>query len=572
MSKSSIALIVWMLLLANTPSLARALLQNIQVEAQPTTTTETQLFSHSVFVPYKEVRAPYIYLTTGTFVRIVYNSSQAIDFFCQNSWEYNQSHSTGWHDVAAHWSEQTAKLNRTYTIPTTDTWYFTLVNYNQATGIDIYNITLYQIDTYEIHIASHKANYSTAEQAAFTVEATKNGAPLPGLSVAFQVSDPNGTIVTSQTNMTDTQGQVEITLEMPRLDGQYNATAQAAINGRTIEDSVSFAVNKDTTPPSTTDDYSHDFHTENFTITLTVSDNESGVAETRYRINDGTAQEVNMDGQPEISTESANNTLEYWSLDNAGNEETPHKILTDIKLDKTPPTGLFLINGNTSYVNSTLVTLTVLANDTISGIAQMRFSNDNLTWTPYETYGTSKTWTLEPDDGPRTVYAQFKNNAGLVSITCSATIILDTTPPTIANTSRIPDGNVQQNQPVTIKVNATDTTTGIKSITLAYNLNNSTTWLDLPMILNQTTHLYEYTISGQQENVFIEYRITAYDNAGNHVTTGDSQRYTVIPEFQTLAILLLALASTAVAIITHKNRKTSMLRSQRRNLTGQACS
>jgi hypothetical protein len=32
-----------------------------------------------------------------------------------------------------------------------------------------------------------------------------------------------------------------------------------------------------------------------------------------------------------------NNTIEYWSVDNAGNEELPHKILTGIKLDKTAP-------------------------------------------------------------------------------------------------------------------------------------------------------------------------------------------------------------------------------------------
>ena len=64
----------------------------------------------------------------------------------------------------------------------------------------------------------------------------------------------------------------------------------------------------------------------------------SGVAETYYRINDGPTKILSVDGQPNITVEGSNNTLEYWSVDNVGNEELPHKILTGIKLDKTSPT------------------------------------------------------------------------------------------------------------------------------------------------------------------------------------------------------------------------------------------
>jgi len=94
----------------------------------------------------------------------------------------------------------------------------------------------------------------------------------------------------------------------------------------------------------------------------------------------------------------------------------------------------------------------------------------------------------------------------------------------------VPDGNIQQNQPVTITVNTTDTTAGIKDIRLAYDVNNSTTMPDMLMTLNQTTYLYEYTINGQQESTITEYRMTAHDNAGNQITQGDSHRYSAIPE------------------------------------------
>jgi outer membrane protein assembly factor BamB len=94
----------------------------------------------------------------------------------------------------------------------------------------------------------------------------------------------------------------------------------------------------DVKAPSTSHNYDGLWHTVDFTITLTATDDISGVAETYYKINDGPIQNVSVHGQPRITTESANNILEFWSVDNAGNEELPHKILTGIKLDKTAPT------------------------------------------------------------------------------------------------------------------------------------------------------------------------------------------------------------------------------------------
>lgn len=93
----------------------------------------------------------------------------------------------------------------------------------------------------------------------------------------------------------------------------------------------------DQAPPSTTDDYDGLWHTADFTITLTVNE-PFGVAQTFYRVNNGALNSVSANGQPRITTESINNTLEYWSVDLVGNEELPHNVLTQIKLDKTAPT------------------------------------------------------------------------------------------------------------------------------------------------------------------------------------------------------------------------------------------
>ncbi|HVS63187.1 MAG TPA: CAP domain-containing protein [Thermoanaerobaculia bacterium] len=54
---------------------------------------------------------------------------------------------------------------------------------------------------------------------------------------------------------------------------------------------------------------------------------------------------------------------------------------------------------------------------------QMRFSNDNATWSPWESYQPNKTWTLSAGNGLKTVWAQVRN--GATTYTSSDTIELD---------------------------------------------------------------------------------------------------------------------------------------------------
>lgn len=46
------------------------------------------------------------------------------------------------------------------------------------------------------------------------------------------------------------------------------------------------------------------------------------------------------------------------------------------------------------------------------GIAQMRFSNDGKQWSKWESYTTSKALTLTEGAGIKTIYVEFKDNAG----------------------------------------------------------------------------------------------------------------------------------------------------------------
>jgi hypothetical protein len=125
----------------------------------------------------------------------------------------------------------------------------------------------------------------------------------------------------------------------------------------------------DESPPTTIDNYDGLWHNQGFRINLTATDDVSGVMETYYRINEGPMKILSLDGQPYINTEGINNTLEYWSVDWAGNEEFPHKLLSGIKFDKTSPKIKALLRTPSGNVlPNQEVKVTVNVTDTMSGV------------------------------------------------------------------------------------------------------------------------------------------------------------------------------------------------------------
>ncbi len=89
-------------------------------------------------------------------------------------------------------------------------------------------------------------------------------------------------------------------------------------------------------------------------------------------------------------------------------------------IEQTTPTGTISIGGANvtgNYAKSTSVTLdTSSAADTGgSGLAEMQFSNNGITWSGWEAYSPTKAWTLSSGDGPKTVYAQCRDWAGNIS-------------------------------------------------------------------------------------------------------------------------------------------------------------
>ncbi|MFA5102980.1 MAG: Ig-like domain-containing protein [Candidatus Thermoplasmatota archaeon] len=137
----------------------------------------------------------------------------------------------------------------------------------------------------------------------------------------------------------------------------------------------------DTTPPVTTcaldppdPDGQNGWYVNDVTVTLNATDNESGVNITYYRVN-ATSWEIYT--EPFIlSNDGSHIVIEYYSVDNAGNEETPKSVV--LKIDKTPPEVTLSFYWE-KIGDRYAVIVTVTCNDAWSGISKVEFyDNDEL--------------------------------------------------------------------------------------------------------------------------------------------------------------------------------------------------
>jgi len=113
------------------------------------------------------------------------------------------------------------------------------------------------------------------------------------------------------------------------------------------------------------------------------------------------------------------------ATDDVGHSSTANVV--GVSVDNTPPAGAALaINSGASHTNARDVSLSPAA----VGAVEMRFRNfGDAIWTDWEPYATARVWTLPGGDGPKTVCAEFRDEAGNVAET-EASITLDTAPPT----------------------------------------------------------------------------------------------------------------------------------------------
>jgi hypothetical protein len=132
-------------------------------------------------------------------------------------------------------------------------------------------------------------------------------------------------------------------------------------------------------------------------------------------------------------------TIYFRVKDKAGNiAETSDTII----LDTAPPFSLsILINGGADETDNLIVTLDLRAFDNTSGVDQMAFTTNGLSWTEWESFSEKKSFTLPSGEGYKMIYFIVSDHAGNVADHAVAYIIFTIQKPVLdSDSDGYPDG------------------------------------------------------------------------------------------------------------------------------------
>jgi len=181
--------------------------------------------------------------------------------------------------------------------------------------------------------------------------------------------------------------------------------------------------------------------------------------------------------------------------------------------DTAAPSGTISVNSGAAFANSTSVTLSLSATNPTSGdpVSDMRFSTDKVNFGAWVPFAASASLTLPSGDGSKTVFAEFRNGAGVVSPAVGDSIVLDTVAPAITKSpapsfqkAKLSGGKV----PIKIAWAATDATSGVNHYDLEQSVDGGAfTLVASPTAANVTKNL--------SPGHSYQFEVRATDNAGN---------------------------------------------------------
>jgi hypothetical protein len=200
--------------------------------------------------------------------------------------------------------------------------------------------------------------------------------------------------------------------------------------------------------------------------------------------------------------------------------------------DTTDPVGNITLNGGAAVTSSTNVTASVSATDTGgSGVSLVRLSNSPTvsggvltTGTTY-VYTSPIAWTLTAGEGPKTVYAQWRDSAGNWSAVDNDTITFDTSAPdtTPPNPPGAPKhtlgGPLTGGIPVRLTWTAgSDPATSPNSGVAGYRVQQSVNGGAFATIANTTGAGTTLDLMLSNTSKTYRYRVATRDKVGNHST------------------------------------------------------
>jgi large repetitive protein len=267
------------------------------------------------------------------------------------------------------------------------------------------------------------------------------------------------------------------------------------------ESTESTSFNIDSVKPVTTDVLSgtlgaNKWYTSPLTVTLNATDpngaNGSGVAQTFYQVDVGPL--TTYTGVFTVSSQG-NNTVSFYSVDNAGNIE---KTQSDsFKIDTTAPTTFDTLKGtqgnNNWWVSAVKVTLT--ATDATSGVAATYYSLDG---GPLTTYAGVFSVSAQ---GSHMLSFYSVDKAGNQGITSTISFMIDTVNPATASSLAGTLGtNGSYTTPVQVTLTASDPVSGVAQT--YYEVDGG----------SLTLYAGTFTVSGNGKHTITFYSV---DNAGN---------------------------------------------------------
>jgi len=227
----------------------------------------------------------------------------------------------------------------------------------------------------------------------------------------------------------------------------------------------------------------------NVTVTLTLSDTSSGVSSIRYRIDSGPWTEY---GDSFIVSGDGSHTVQYYSIDAAGNTEIIRSIV--VRIDMSAPVLTITAPTSSEFVGSSV--LTWFASDN-SGIMLTEVSFDGSTWT--SVYGT--TYEFQAGDGFHPAYVKVTDAAGHATV-ASVSFIQDSTGPDLVLFPPV-DGSYLNTSSVTITWSASDALSLIGHYEVSID---GITWIST----TSTSHFFTDLDDG-----CCTLYVRAYDAAGN---------------------------------------------------------
>ena len=137
----------------------------------------------------------------------------------------------------------------------------------------------------------------------------------------------------------------------------------------------------------------------------------------------------------------------YIDLNGATDIEGDYRLTLQTLPDPTPPVASMILANGQQATNQLVVPVALTASDDLSGVTEMAFSSDGVTFEDWQVFQTSTTWNFTAGDGRRHLWVKVKSGVGLDSPPATASVIIDTAAPRVIDFDPAPGSSVSGLRP-----------------------------------------------------------------------------------------------------------------------------